>query len=258
MLLPRPGRCHALTIRRGHLCTQANSELADKIETLREKRELRSHSKLRAVAVGAAAAKADGTGSSDRKARRHQAIWMAKKRRRREQHAFLRKHPLFGGLLQTIVERSYERMGGEEVSPRPQPSKLESLVLRKIKLCLLERAGLLDDYARRKSDSSRYAPGGAAGRRTAKEPSPVELPPTMAQEIFFEAASTLTMDAFAGPETLGAVALLRAALQIPDDAYRAWLTERSILHFFRPAPAISTFDEAPPMEPIDVKPRTQR
>ena len=52
--------------------SKANSELVAKIDSLREKRKQRSHSKLRVAAVTGGGA--DGT-SSDRKARRHQALW---------------------------------------------------------------------------------------------------------------------------------------------------------------------------------------
>ena len=103
---------------------------------------------------------------------------------------------------------------------------MESIVLRKIKQCLLESAGLAEDVA-----------SGPSRPRGATFPV-VELPTKVAREIFFHAAGTLDMEAFGEPSTLDAVALLRAALQIPDDAYRAWLTERSILHFFRAAPAL--------------------
>lgn len=64
---------------------KANSELVDKIESLREKRDKRSSSKLRVAAVGGGG----GADCSQREARRHQALWQAKKRRRREQQAFL-------------------------------------------------------------------------------------------------------------------------------------------------------------------------
>ena len=219
-----------------------------------------------------------------------------------------RKHPLFSGLLLVTVDRAHEnsqksiraaaasenddaaQQKAASVSARPKLSKMESIVLRKIKQCLLESAGL----------SEEVATGTARPQRGGTFPV-VELPTKVAREIFFHAAGTLDMEAFGEPSILDAVALLRAALQIPDDAYRAWLTERcdlvqppakiwhaltltlsfvpvagslahhlllllpidllvhhsSILHFFRPAPAVANFAEAPSLEPVGPLPPRQ-
>jgi hypothetical protein len=44
------------------------------------------------------------------------------------------------------------------------------------------------------------------------------------------------------------IAFLRAVLAVPDDSYRHWLSQRSMMHYYTDAPATAGFPAAPPME----------
>ena len=59
--------------------SKANTELADKLEDQRDKREQRAHSKLRVAQTSAGL----DHGSAAAKARRHQQLWLASKRQRK-------------------------------------------------------------------------------------------------------------------------------------------------------------------------------
>jgi hypothetical protein len=164
--------------------SKANNELSEKLDDQKEQREQRAHSKLRVAKTVSGV----GSGSAAAKARRHQMAFMAAKRRAKAQARFLRKHKVYAGIMQMIVERCNSAQqeaqrqeeeaaaaptGGQAHAPppsRPRPTPLEQMyarqtlaakcpercpldsltrvyvccsVLGKLKVALLERAGLL-------------------------------------------------------------------------------------------------------------------
>ena len=70
-------------------------------------------------------------------------------------------------------------------------------------------------------------------------------------EIFYSSIAndtTLPLEAFAEPEVQSTIAFLRSVLVVPDDSYRHWLGQRSMMHYYTEAPAVAGFAAAPPME----------
>ena len=216
--------------------SKANTELADKLEDQRDKREQRAHSKLRVAQTSAGL----DHGSAAAKARRHQQLWLASKRQRKDQRRFLRRQRLFAGILNMIVERTHQQATASEApeaagaapSPtqappsRPRPTPLEKLVLAEIKQALLGRAGLLH-------------PQEGSTRRTQPDPRKVSLPKMEAREIFYTALANdhvMPLEEFEKREAKQTIAFLRAALQIPDDSYRHWLSQRSMLNYYTVSP----------------------
>ena len=216
--------------------SKANTELADKLEDQRDKREQRAHSKLRVAQTSAGL----DHGSAAAKARRHQQLWLASKRQRKDQRRFLRRQRLFAGILNMIVERTHQQATASEASEaagaapsptqappsRPRPTPLEKLVLAEIKQALLGRAGLLH-------------PQEGSTRRTQPDPRKVSLPKMEAREIFYTALANdhvMPLEEFEKREAKQTIAFLRAALQIPDDSYRHWLSQRSMLNYYTVSP----------------------
>ena len=216
--------------------SKANTELADKLEDQRDKREQRAHSKLRVAQTSAGL----DHGSAAAKARRHQQAWLLVKRQRKDQRRFLRRQRLFAGILNMIVERTHQQATASEApeaagaapSPtqappsRPRPTPLEKLVLAEIKQALLGRAGLLH-------------PQEGSTRRTQPDPRKVSLPKMEAREIFYTALANdhvMPLEEFEKREAKQTIAFLRAALQIPDDSYRHWLSQRSMLNYYTVSP----------------------
>jgi hypothetical protein len=70
-------------------------------------------------------------------------------------------------------------------------------------------------------------------------------------DIFYSSLandSILPLEAFSEQEVQSTIAFLRAALVVPDDSYRHWLSQRSMMHYYTAAPAVGGFQAAPPME----------
>ena len=70
-------------------------------------------------------------------------------------------------------------------------------------------------------------------------------------DIFYSSLANdaiLPLEAFSEPEVQRTIAFLRAALVVPDDSYRHWLSQRSMMHYYTDAPAVAGFAAAPPME----------
>ena len=167
-------------------------------------------------------------------------MWLAMKRQRKDQRRFLRRQRLFAGILNMIVERTHQQAtaleapeaAGAAPSPtqarpsRPRPTPLEKLVLAEIKQALLGRAGLLH-------------PQEGSTRRTQPDPRKVSLPKMEAREIFYTALANdhvMPLEEFEKREAKQTIAFLRAALQIPDDSYRHWLSQRSMLNYYTVSP----------------------
>ena len=75
--------------------------------------------------------------------------------------------------------------------------------------------------------------------------------PLVRTDIFYSSLANdamLPLEAFSEPEVQRTIAFLRAALVVPDDSYRHWLSQRSMMHYYTDAPAVAGFAAAPPME----------
>ena len=99
-------------------------------------------------------------------------------------------------------------------------------MLAEIKQALLGRAGLLH-------------PQEGSTRRTQPDPRKVSLPKMEAREIFYTALANdhvMPLEEFEKREAKQTIAFLRAALQIPDDSYRHWLSQRSMLNYYTVSP----------------------
>jgi hypothetical protein len=146
-------------------------------------------------------------GKSRRQRMRHLNAVQRKKQLRYDALRAMRRSPLIKGLFKLMLGGAKAPEAGGRGAP-PKASRFESVVLSKLKPHIL------------------------AG-------------PEVPEGVFFECLATLSMVDLASKRALAVLAFLRAALQVPDDRYRAWLTERSLLHYYQPAPAVGSFSAAP-------------
>jgi hypothetical protein len=192
--------------------SKANNELSEKLEDQTRQREERAHSKLRVAKTTQG-----GSGSAAAKARRHQMAFVAAKKRSKAQARFLRKHKVFAGILEMIVGRCNAAQlspqqqaeedaavaaGGPAKAPppsRPRPTPVEKIVLAKLKIALLERAGL-EPRSGPPSAWEKDEPNIIPGPNGVIDPRKVVLHKMVGRDIFYSSLandSVLPLEAFA-------------------------------------------------------------
>jgi len=214
-----------------------NSRLIDELGEQQGSRYIKARNLLR-LARAEQAHGGGGADDLDQRVRAAQQEHRAKMRRARlrERHrkalAALHGEPIFRGVLELIVEMVADAAvsdTNEDEAGAMSPTKASNLAMSRlrtesIQLSVLERKVL--------SSVEQIVLG-----RHGLAPPPASL--AVDSDAFFrwigdvekELAADMSEEA-----TQRVLIYLRQMMSVPEDAFRSWLTQRSMLHFFRPAP----------------------